>query len=338
MKYVIFPEAGKLKIAEKPIPVVEDDGILVKVKACGLCGTDMLIYKGKFPVTFPYSPGHEYSGVVVDIGKKVKRIKAGDRVVIDPNCDCGYCYYCRRGFPHLCRNLKLPGVKSNGGFAEYCLVPEKIVYGLPDSISFEEATLVEPLSCCLHAVEQANIKNADTVAVIGGGTMGLISLMLCLNAGTGKVVLSEPVEHRRNLARMLGATEVCNPAKDDFVSMVKDINGYGADVVIENVGLPETIEDAFNAVGKKGRIVLSGMAAQDIKVPVSPFEIAKNEIEIKGTFLNPFTFSRAVAIIEARQIETKPLITHELPLNKITKAIEIYERAEAIKIVIRTEK
>ena len=121
--------------------------MLIKIEMCGICGTDALIYKGVFPVNYPYSPGHEYSGVVVGTGKKVGSVKIGDRVAVNPNYACGLCYYCRSGFPNHCENQKMPGIKSNGGFAEYACVPERIVYRIPQAISFKEATLIEPVSC-----------------------------------------------------------------------------------------------------------------------------------------------------------------------------------------------
>jgi 2-desacetyl-2-hydroxyethyl bacteriochlorophyllide A dehydrogenase len=337
MKYVVFEDVGKLEIKEKPVPKVEDDKVLIKVKMCGLCGTDSLIYLGLFPADFPYSPGHEYSGEVVDIGSRVKRIKVNDRVAVNPNCECEECYYCLKGLPHLCENLKRSGIKSNGGLAEYCLVSEKIVYPIPKNISFKEAALIEPLSCCLHVLDEANIQAGDTIAIIGGGTMGLISLELCKNAGAKKIVLSEPIEEKRNIAKKLGATEVSSPTKENLSSLVKNLSPHGADIVIDNVGRPETIKEAFKSLRRKGKLILPGLVLKESVLPISPFEITKNEIEIKGVFLNPNTFSRAIDVIAAKQINTRALITHEFALDDIAQALETARKGEAIKVVVKID-
>jgi 2-desacetyl-2-hydroxyethyl bacteriochlorophyllide A dehydrogenase len=337
MRYVIFESANNLKTKKKPVPKVKDDKVLIKIKMCGLCGTDTLIYQGLFPVNFPYSPGHEYSGVVADIGKEVKQIKVGDRVVVNPNCNCGLCYYCRRGLSNLCENLKRSGIKSNGGFADYCLVPEKIAYPIPKSVSFKQAVLIEPLSCCLHAIDEANIRAGDIVAIIGGGTMGLISLELCRNAGVKKIILSEPIEKKKKLAKKLGASTVCSPLKGNLSSTVKSLSPRGADVIIDNVGRPDTIKEAFRSLRRKGRLILSGLVLQKFDLPISPFEITKNEIEIKGAFLNPGTFVRAIKAIKTKKIKAQSLITHEFPLGDINKAFETAKKEEAIKVVVKID-
>ncbi|MFH1073785.1 MAG: zinc-dependent alcohol dehydrogenase family protein [Candidatus Firestonebacteria bacterium] len=338
MKYALLHGVEDLRIEEKPLPEIEDNKVLIKVKACGLCGTDMRAYSGKYPVEFPYSPGHEYSGIVADTGKSVKHVKKGDRVAINPNHNCGYCYFCCRGLPHLCENLKSLKVKSNGGFAEYCLVIENIIHKIPDSVSFKAATLIEPLSCSLHALDEAGIKNGDTVVIIGGGTMGLLNLMLVRNSGVNNIILCEPVEKKREMAKHLGAGVVCNPKNEQMDRKVKEMTGgIGADVIIDNVCSGETIKNALKMVRRKGKIVLSGLAACEIEVSISPFEVTKNEINITGTFLNPYTFERAIKAADNIREELQSLITHEYKLTDINKAIKAFKSEEAIKIVIVPE-
>lgn len=330
-----MPQAGVVKIEEKPIPPVEDDKVLINVKMCGICGTDTLIYKGIFHVNFPYSPGHEYSGVVVDAGKKVCSVKVGDRVTVNPNHECGLCSYCRSGLPNHCENLKKPGIKSNGGFAEYVSVPEKIVYRIPDNISFKDATLIEPVSCVLHMVDEAGMKAGDLVVIIGGGTMGLISLLLCKNYGARTVILSEPVEYKRALAKQLGADLTCDPAKESLSSLVKEVDRYGADVVLDNVGSSNTIYEGYKCLRKKGRLTISGLNSDKTDIPIPSQDIVKNELTVKGVFLNPNTIIRAIGLTASGVYPLDCLITHEFELPEIDRAFDISMKGEAVKVLVR---
>ena len=335
MKYALLHGVRDLRIEDKPIPEREADRVLIKIFACGICGTDVLIYNGKISTKFPYSPGHECSGIVQSVGKNIKHIEVGDRVAVDPNHNCGFCYYCRRGYPHLCENLKTIKVKSNGGFAEYISVPEKIVHRIPDNISFEEAGLIETLSCCIHIIGEADIEFGDVVVIIGGGAMGLVLLQLVRQQGAGLIVLSEPVEFKRKLALKLGADIVVDPINQNLVSSVREISKYGANVVIEGIGLPETIEQSFEILAKKGTLVLPGLCPEDKTVNIYPYQITKNEIIIKGTFLNPFSFARAVTQIS--KINGKDLITGSYPLDAIVQAMEEAEKGNQIKIIIKPQ-
>lgn len=333
MKYVLLHGVKDIRIEEKQILEISPDKVLIKIIACGICGTDVLIYNGRIHTKFPYSPGHELSGVVKSVGENIKHLKVGDRVVVDPNHNCGFCYYCRLGYPHLCENLKTIKVKSNGGFAEYISVPEKIVYKIPDDISFEEATLIEPLSCSIHVIEEANIKFGDVVVIIGGGAMGLLMLQLVRQKGAKITILSEPVKFKRELALRLGADIVVDPINEDLVSIVKRVSKYGANVVVEGIGLSSTIEESLKMLAKKGILVLPGLCSENKKVNISPYQITRDEITIKGTFLNPFSFSKAVGQIS--EITTGSLITGSYDLGNIKEAIEEAEMGNQVKIIIK---
>lgn len=335
MKYAVLSQVGIVNIEDKPIPLVEDDKVLINVKMCGICGTDILIYKGIFHVNFPYSPGHEYSGVVVDVGKKVSSINIGDRVCVNPNHECGLCYYCKLGRPNHCKNLKKPGIKSNGGFAEYCCVPQKIVYRIPQSVSFKVATLIEPVSCVIHAIDQAGINVGDLVVIIGGGTMGLISLLLCKYYGARTVALSEPVKYKREIAKQLGADIVCNPKKECLSLKVKEIDSHGANVILDNVGSSCTISEGYKCLRKNGRLIISGLNSENAEIPISSQDIVKNELVIKGVFLNPYTFSRAIELIGSGIFPWDCLFTHEFQLSEIDKAFDISAEGKAIKVIVK---
>ena len=333
MKYALLHGVKDIRIEEKSVPKTVPDKVLIKIIACGICGTDVLIYNGKIPTKFPYSPGHELSGVVKSVGENIKHLKVGDRIVVDPNHNCGFCYYCRLGYPHLCENLKKIKVKSNGGFAEYILVPEKIVYKIPDNVSFEEATLIEPLSCSIHIIEEANIKFGDFVVIIGGGAMGLLLIQLARQKGAKQIILSEPIESKRELALKIGADIVVDPINESLVSTVKKASKYGANVVIEGIGLPGVIEESLKILVRKGILVLPGLCSEEKKVNIYPYQITRDEITIKGAFLNPFSFSRAVEQIS--EITTGPLITSSYNLGNIKEALEEAEKGNQVKIIIK---
>ena len=262
-------------------------------------------------------------------------MKVGDRVSVDPNHNCGFCYYCRLGYPNLCENLKAIKVKSNGGFAEYISVPEKIVYKIPDDVSFEEATLIEPLSCSIYIIEEANIKFGDVVLIIGGGAMGLLLLQLARQKGAKTIILSEPVKLKRELGLKLGADIVIDPINEKLVPAVKRVSKHGANVVIEGIGFPTTIEESLKIVSDKGMLILAGLCSEDKTVNISPYQLTKREITIKGTFLNSFSFLKAVDTIT--EIITAPLITSSYNLDNIKEAMEEAGKGNEIKIIIKPD-
>lgn len=333
MKCAVLYAPGDLRIEEKPIPAPKPHNVLIKVALCGLCGTDILLYEGKIPTSFPYSPGHELSGRIVRVGKGVENLKVGDPVVVDPNYSCELCYYCTRGLPHLCQNRRT-GVKSNGGFAEYCMVPGKMVYKIPITLAFKEAVLAEPLSCALHVLDQAEVQKGDTVVILGGGTLGLMLTKLIRDSGRARmIVVSEPISPKRQLAQQLGADVGVNPEKEDLRYLLgKDIPG--ADVVIDAVGLPQTFQQAFQVARNGGRLILAGLYGPAAKSDFLLSEIVSRELTLKGAFLNPLTFPRALELLATGKIDAALFITHQFPLNEIKKALAIHRKGEAVKVVI----
>ena len=335
MKYAVLYGPRDLRLDEKPVPDIKPGRVLVKIAACGICGTDAHIYTGKIPVKLPYSPGHECAGTVHEAGAGVLGVKSGDRVAIDPNHDCGFCYYCRRGYPHLCENQKTLKVKSNGGFAEYIMVPEKLVHKIPDHVSFQEAALIETLSCCIHIIAEAGIRTGDTVAIMGGGAMGLMLVQLARQKGAGQIVVSEPVEFKRKLVVELGADRGVDPLNEDLPATVRQMNPYGANVVIEGVGLPAAIEQAFNMLARRGTLVLAGLCPENKTVPVCPYRLTRDEINVKGAFLNPFSFARAIDCLG--HIDKSKLITGTYPLSAVAEAMEAAQGGNHVKIVINPD-
>ncbi len=318
MKAAVLEEVKKLVVKDIPKPELEPDEVLVKVAACGICGTDIKLYEGKYTANVPVVLGHEYAGEVVSAGKNVKNVKAGDRVVSDPNESCGKCYWCRNSQPCFCNNLAAYGVLRDGGFAEYCTAGEKGVYKIPDNLDYESASFTEPVSCVVHGADRISYKPGDNVAIIGGGPMGQIHLQFALHSGAGKVILVEPEESRIQMARKFGAAHIINPDTEDVKETILDLTeGLGADAVVEVVGHASTIEQAVDLAKKGGRILIFGFAPEGEKANFIPFDILSKELTIMGSWVNPYTYSRALDILASKQVDVKPLISMKLPLDNI---------------------
>ena len=224
MKSAVFYGKHDLRVEESAKPAVGRRDVLINVKACGVCGTDVHIYegdKGAADVTPPTILGHEFAGVVEAVGSDVAGFKPGDRVCIDPNHPCGCCEPCRDGINHYCEHMTGYGTTVNGGFAEYCSVDMQQVYKLGDHTSFEQGAMTEPVACCLHGIDMCNIKPGSTVVVIGGGMIGLLMMQLAKNAGATKVVLLEPVEGKREVALKLGADLAIDSIHEDVPARLK---------------------------------------------------------------------------------------------------------------------
>jgi L-iditol 2-dehydrogenase len=334
MKSVVFLEPGKFVIEDRPVPKIGSGDLLLKVAACGVCGTDIHIFHGEHFVQFPVIPGHEYSGEVVEVGVEVSHIKIGDRVTVDPNITCGVCHFCRRGQIHLCENLTALGVNMDGGFAEYSLVPAKQAYKLPSDLPVEMAALVEPLACCVHGIDLAEIAVGDDVLVMGAGPIGLIMMQLARLAGARRVLVSEPYESRRNLALQLGADVVIDPLKQDVREEALKETEVGADVVIECVGSPKTSEQAPGLAKRGGMILLFGVTSPDLEARIKPYDIFLRELTIRGSFINPFTHARAIGLLAAGKVRVEPLISHRLRLDEFGKVLSLAGTPEAAKILI----
>lgn len=327
MKAAVYHGKQDLRVEEVPVKELEDNEVLIKVKYCGVCGTDIHIFNGdggSFEVTPPLIPGHEFSGTVEKIGAGVTAVKVGDRVSGDPNDMCGECYFCKNAMQHFCTNNIGIGTTMDGGFAEYVVMREKQVYKFSESLSFIEAAMAEPISCCLHGIDLCNIKAGDTVLVMGGGPIGMIMLQLAKYAGAAKLIMSEPVEEKREQAIKLGATKTINPMEEDVQAVLADYCA-NVDVVIECVGNIHTQEDAVKFAGKGATVMYFGLAAPDESFPLKPDDIFKKELKITSSFINPYTFERAIQVLESKTIDLESLITNIVPLDDI---VDVFTKPE----------
>ena len=337
MKAAVYHGSGDLRVEEVPVRKLKDNEVKIQVKYCGICGTDIHIFHGDggcCDVTPPLVPGHEFSGVVAEVGAGVKTVKVGDRVTGDPNDMCGECYFCKNGMQHFCKNNIGIGTTVDGGFAEYVIMREKQVYKVSDDLSFIEAAMTEPISCCLHGIDLCNIKAGDTVLVIGGGPIGMIMMQLAKNAGASKVIMSEPVEEKREQALKLGATKTIDPLHEDVEAVLAEYC-ENVNVVIECVGNVHTQADAVRFAGRGATIMYFGLAAPEESFPIRPDDIFKKELHITSSYINPYSFERAIQILESGTVELESLITNVVPLDNIADVFTKPEYRRTGKVMIQ---
>ena len=328
----------KFEVREMTFGPLGPHDILVNNKACGICGTDVHIYhgeKGSAEVTPPVVLSHEFAGVVAKVGEEVTSFKPGDHVAMDPNMYCGQCVPCRVGKKQECEHLFALGVNVNGGFAEYAVCPETQCFKVREDISFDEAAMAEPLACVIHGIDQAQIRPGQVVLVIGGGTIGLMMVQMARICGASTVILSEPVKMRRKIGMEVGADATIDPIHEDVPQKIWEICGRkGADVVIECVGKPFAVEQAFKAAGFAATILLFSVPGVDATVPLPLFDVYKKELKIVGSMINPDTHQRAVDLINSGRLQLKKLITHTYDLEHMDEAIHMQMSAESIKVVV----
>jgi L-iditol 2-dehydrogenase len=322
-----------IRIEESPLPELGSNEVLVRVKVCGICHVDFELYEGIREIQrVPVKIGHEAVGVVADVGKDVDTVKPGDRVAVDLLIRCGKCYFCLRGKGNLCINKG----SFPGAFSEYTKAPVENIFRIPAQTTFEEASLTEPLSCCLNGVEKLRTRKGEDVVVIGAGPMGLMSLQLARLSGA-RVIVSDLLDERLKLAKDLGANELVNPSKEDPVERVKELTeGRGAQGVMVAIGNLKAVEQGIGMTGKCGTVVLFGAIWPPSKLSIDPNIIHYNELMMTGAESRTLDqFSRALSMIANGLVDVKPLISHTLPLDRIKEGLEIASSKRGIKVLIK---
>ena len=324
MQAVIFEDVNNIQLSTEQLVKLGKNEILLKVNACGICGTDFHIYEGKAPARRHIILGHEYTGEVVEIGKDVYSFKVGDKAAVNPNIHCGYCQYCKAGKINLCENLTALGVTKNGGLAEYSVVPISQAYIIPKEFPAQSAAFAEPLSCCVHGIDQADINLNDKVAIVGCGTIGLLMIQLAILKGASKVFALDVSNEKLIMASKFNTGRTFNVTDENTVKEIIEITSGGADVVIECVGSADAVETALTITKKGGKVLIFGLAGADSFVKLYLQKFFHKEITLKSSLLNPFTFQTAVDLLTSKKINvdllnpTKMLLT-ENDINKIFK-------------------
>jgi L-iditol 2-dehydrogenase len=305
MQALWFKGQHEIEVKELKIPILQSDELLVHVDACGVCGTDFHIYEGIAPAKIPVVLGHEYTGIIIDSGSKFDKLKIGDKIAINPNIHCGYCEFCRKGKINLCPNLKALGVTLNGGMSQLSIVPVTQAYLLPNDFPFSKSVFAEPVSCCIHGINRAEIVPGEKVVIFGAGTIGLIMLQLAQLRGASEVIVLEPLQFKRNIAVALKADHVLNPFDANIEEKVLDLTSGGADTVIECVGSQTAGESAVKLTRKGGKVVIFGLANSSAIINIYMQSFFHKELTMKSSILNPNTFQPAVDLIINKKINVE---------------------------------
>jgi len=329
-----------LRVEEVEKPQINAGEVLVKIKAATTCGTDLKIFhRGyvKKVIRLPTIFGHEWAGDVVEVGEGVTWPKKGMRIRAGNSAPCLRCKMCQKGKYNLCEDM----LWLWGAYAEYILVPARTVLvnmqEIPSHVIYEEATITEPLACVLHGAEEARIKLGDTIAIIGAGPIGLLYLLVAKKLGAESVVISDLLDERLEFARKLGADETINAGTEDVVERVKKLTrGYGADLVIEAIGLPATWEQALKMVCKGGAVLEFGGCPPGTEIKVDTELLHYGEVTVMGAFhATPAHFKKALNLIASGALNVKPLVTRQMPLERVREAFEILSSSKTeIKIAI----
>lgn len=325
MRAVRIPEPGRIEVGQVPDPRPGPGQVLVDVRACGVCGTDLHIADGHFaPTPYPIVPGHEFSGTVTGIGADTTTdLSLGARVAVDPSLFCGHCPACRRGRGNLCANWGATGDTVDGAFAERVVVPVATVHALPDSLSFEQGALVEPLSCAVHGVRRLGTEVGETALVVGVGTMGLLLVQLLARAGL-TVTAVDRVPSRLEVAARTGATRVA--------TSIAELDGRQFDAVVDVTGVAAVIEEGLDRVSRGGRFLVFGVAPAEARVALSPFRIYNDEITVIGSMAVLHSFGTALDLIATGAVDTTGLVTHTFPLEGYAEALDTVRAGAGIKV------
>jgi len=340
MKAAMLYGVKDLRIEDVEVPKVEAGEVLVKVKAATTCGTDLKIFQRGYVekvIKLPTIFGHEWAGEVAKVGERLEWPEKGMRVRAGNSAPCLHCKMCQKGKYNLCENM----IWLWGAYAEYIKVPARMVLvnmqEVPQHVSYEEAAITEPLACVLHGVEETRVKLGDTVAIIGAGPIGLLHLLTVKKIGAEKTLIIDLVDERLNFAEKLGADETINAERENVVEKVRQLTGgYGADIVVEAIGLPATWEQALKLVRKGGTVLEFGGCPPGTEIKVNTELLHYGEVTVLGTFhATPLHFRKALNLIASGTIKLKPLITRKMRLEDIKEAFEILSTSKTeIKITI----
>ena len=326
MKAAFLHKPGDIRIEETDIPIPKDDEALIRIKAVGVCGSDVHFYEvgriGDFIVTDPLILGHECAGEVVEVGRDIKTLEVGDRVAIEAGVPCRKCDFCRLGRYNLCANVTfLATPPFHGAFKEYIAHPEDYLFKLPDNMSFEEGAMIEPLAVGVYAAERGNVNIRNTVAIIGAGPIGLMTLQAVRARGATNVVSTDLEPFRLDFAKKLGASLTINVKEDDPVQRILEYTHGGADVVMDAVGFPETIQQTIKIAKPGAVIVWIGMPTVD-EIPIRAVEAICKDVDIRGIFRYANAYKPAIELVSSGKIDVKSMITTSFTLDHVQKALE----------------
>ena len=339
MSAVVKKTADQAEFASMPIPKCGPGQVLIKVQSAALCGTDMHIFEWNawarsVGIELPYIMGHECCGDVEAVGEGVTAVKVGDKVVGETHIPCGHCYQCMNGEQHICANLKMFGIHTNGCFAQYAVIPAVCARPIPREISCDIGAVMEPLGTAVRAASELLVAGAN-VMVLGCGPIGLFAVAAALSMGAAKIFATDISPARLEIAQIMGATQALNPLTQDVAQIVLAKTGnFGVDVVIEASGNVEALKDSFRYLRKGGRMALIGLPGKPIELELGR-EIVFKEAKIIGIHGRKMfeTWTQMENMLAAGKLDVSPVITHKLPLNKWQQGVELAKNGEACKVI-----
>lgn len=343
MRAQVLMEPNKLEMHEVEIPQISDNEVLIKVKYCGICGSDWGSYTGKYAdevALLPLTTGHEFWGVIEEVGSSVKKLKNGDRVAVDICLTCGTCYYCRRGDGLLCESFVQIGIHTPGAFAEYVKVSWENCYILPDSVDDYSAAFIEPLTACLHGAKAMDLKIASSIVIIGCG-LGIIHGVLAKLRGAAPIIIIGDNAERLVMAKQMCAdyTININETPDAVAEVMKITNGIGADYVLEAVGTSKTYEQAFQMLRKGGKLEAFGICADDDYASLPPVQFVLQEKKVSGSCAGIGNdWGDAITLLQYNRIDPRPMISMIVPLEELEYGLkELRTNPKLIKVLVSPE-
>ncbi|MDF1535226.1 MAG: alcohol dehydrogenase catalytic domain-containing protein [bacterium] len=325
MRAAVLNNTADLSVVDLPDPVPGSGEVLIAVTLAGICGTDYSLYKGKFDVPLPVIPGHEGIGIVKEVGPNVSKVTAGQRVVIQPNFSCWDCELCNSGMDNICSEKIRLGIDANGMFAQYVKVPSRYVWTVPESLDDQTAVLTEPLAVAAHGVKILPPADGDRVMIIGGGVIGLMTLLLAKLAGA-EVGVSDLLGEHLSLASEMGADSTF------LVGGEKEPEPSSFDLIYETSGAAVGLADAIGLAAPGGRIALLGLPGPDH--PVSTTQIVRKELSINGSMIYTDEFPGVLELLESRQIDPTPLISDVIGLEELDSAIKNFHAPDRLKVLV----
>lgn len=326
MKSLVIQEPNKFELIEKAIPECDEHSVVVKVAFAGICGSDMHILHGNNPfVVYPRISGHEFSGVVAQVGSQVSHLNTGDHVVVDPVINCGHCRPCRNGRTNCCLNLQVIGVHQDGGFSEYQVVPATNVYPISKAVPLQQAALVEPYTIAANVFERLKPCDGDSVLIYGSGVIGLTLVQVAKVLGIPSIVV-DIVDEKLAVAKQLGAHKVINSRKEDVEAVIMEMTrGEGIPLVVDAACIPSLVPQIMRLAAPAGSVCLLGFLSEPSEL--MQMEVIKKELTIVGSRLNNKMFAKVIPWIESGQLNTEAIVSHQFAFGDFSSAVKQLENS-----------
>jgi D-arabinitol dehydrogenase (NADP+) len=336
MKAVVYDRPGAFEVRQVPIPNPGPGQVLLRVVTAGVCGTDLHLHWGEFGPTYPLTPGHEIVGEIVDIGSGVSDLSPGRQVTLDNTASCGWCVECRRARPAYCQHLVAQGVNAPGGFAQFVVTEARRCFDV-DDMDPEVAVFSEPTACVVHGLDILALQPGAKALLFGAGPTGLLLTQLLARSGAAQLTVAAPTQSKLDRALAGGADRVVLLDRSDPAASLDELRRHspsGFDVVIDATGATTVLDQTLALTRTGGTVFVYGMTAEAADWTVSPYDIFRRELTIKGSFAQQFSFDRAVADLRSGRIDTKGMVTHRFKLDEYAEALAAVADSSCIKAVI----